>query len=220
MAVHPLSLTIRHNDCLAISWPWVVVSAVIHRCFHCHPLWIICISSVTSIYYWSSWSRCRLGQIDVMLRLDELPLMKGFLNADCIISSAAFISCSEEQSLLTVRHNDRAGSSLPWVVVSTILCGNLDEIYHKKIVSSGAVKSSRWIPLGINIRLTSVRSYLYKRSPDISQRNPLSIAILSIASFGLSGFCPKHALHCSIYQFGNRKWSHCQAATKSLSQKV
>ena len=156
-----------------------------------------------------------------MLRLDELALMKGFLNAECISSSAAFISCSEEQSLLTVRHNDRAGSSLPWVVVSTILCGNLDEIYHKEnLVSSGAVKNSRWIPLGINIRLTSVRSYLYKRSPDNSQCNPVSIAILSIASFGLSRCCPKHALHCSIYQFGNRKWSHCQTATKSLSQKV
>ena len=162
-----------------------------------------------------------------MLRLDELPLLKGFLNADCIISSAAFISCSEEQSLLTVRHNDCPGISLPRVVVSTILCGNLDKIYHNDNYSfiqlkflEGIVVVTRTVPIEDDIRLTSVRSYLYKRSPDISQGNPLSIAILSIASFGLSRFCPKHALHCSIYLFGNREWSHCQAATKSLSQKL
>ena len=141
-------------------------------------------------------------------------------------TSTSYFLCGTWDHMLTVRHNDCPGIGLPWVVVSTILCGNLDKRCHNEnILPSGAVKSSRWIPLGTvniekDIRLTSIRSYLYKRSPDISQCNPLSIAILSIASFGLSRFCPKHALHCSIYLFGNRKWSHCQAATKSLSQKL
>ena len=58
VAVHPLSLNIRQNDYSAISWPRVVVSTVIHRCFQCHPLWNSCISSVTSMYYLSSWSQC------------------------------------------------------------------------------------------------------------------------------------------------------------------
>ena len=102
-----------------------------------------------------------------MLRLDELPLMKGFLNADCISSSAAFISCSEEQSLLTVRHNDCPGISLPGVVVSTILCGNLDKIYHNEnIVSSGAVSDqlamSRCVRCYPSLfSLSSIMNYLY-----------------------------------------------------------
>ena len=133
------------------------------------------------------------------MRLVLIPSRSLLQAMQCRQNKHQLFLCGTWDHMLTVRHNDCPGIGLPWVVVSTILCGNLDKRYHNEnIVPSGAVKSSRWIPLGTvniekDIRLTSVRSYLYKRSPDISQCNPLSIAILSIASFGLSRFCPNSA---------------------------